>query len=441
MGEVVGIGDFITNSRVIVDVLSFIPPKYYEGLEVSDTYFAGTKVRLYNPENRRTDGAIVFIHGGGWIICSVETHDQITSELARRLGTLVVSVDYRLSPETPYPGALNDVMAAVLHLMENAQEFGVDPHRVALVGDSAGGNLAAATVLKLRELRGRGIPQPKLQALIYPALQAVDLNLPSYVQNNGVALGTAEDTALVFLAYMGLDLKHAKQMAQNNHTTQETRLYFSQLIRPYLPDYDSLVPHVPNQDRLVPVSVGDSLVPPPAKDRLVPVPNQDRLVPVPDKDRLVPVSDGDSLVPVPNSDRLVPQVAVEDRLVPVSSEEELISVPNEHRRDPSSPGVHTGSSDLVESLKHYLTDPYCFPLTAADVTGLPPTYIATAEYDILRDDGVLYAKRLQHAGNDVTYVNYPDGFHGILAFFMYPVKLDVGARMMEDLIMYLGQHL
>ena len=73
--------------------------------------------------------------------------------------------------------------------------------------------------------------------------------------------------------------------------------------------------------------------------------------------------------------------------------------------------------------------------------GLPPTYIATAEHDPLRDDGMLYAKRLEDAGVRVTLNNYMDGFHGTLAFFQYPIKMDVGIRMMDDLILYLDKNL
>ena len=73
--------------------------------------------------------------------------------------------------------------------------------------------------------------------------------------------------------------------------------------------------------------------------------------------------------------------------------------------------------------------------------GLPPTYIATAEHDPLRDDGMLYAKRLEDAGVGVTLNNYMDGFHGTLAFFQHPIKMDVGIRMIDDLILYLDKNL
>ena len=73
--------------------------------------------------------------------------------------------------------------------------------------------------------------------------------------------------------------------------------------------------------------------------------------------------------------------------------------------------------------------------------GLPKTYIATAEHDPLRDDGILYAGRLKDAGVNVTLINYMDGFHGILAFFQYPIKMDVGMRMMDNLIAFLDENL
>ena len=75
------------------------------------------------------------------------------------------------------------------------------------------------------------------------------------------------------------------------------------------------------------------------------------------------------------------------------------------------------------------------------VAGLPRAYIATAEHDPLRDDGFLFAQRLRDAGVKVTYTNYGDAFHGVLAFFQYPIKMDVGVRMMEDLVRHLSEHL
>lgn len=92
---------------------------------------------------------LVFLHGGGWVIMSPESHARLAKELAAVAGAIVVSVDYRLAPEHPYPVPLDDAVAAFRWVREHARELGGDPDRIGLAGDSAGGNLAAAATLRL----------------------------------------------------------------------------------------------------------------------------------------------------------------------------------------------------------------------------------------------------------------------------------------------------
>jgi len=125
------------------------------------------KVRQYLPDKAaRGGGAIVFVHGGGWLFGSVDTHDSIARRLALAAGRLVVSVDYALAPEQPWPAGLDDVLAVVRWLAaggEGAAEWGA---RIALAGDSAGANLALAACLALRDGAG---PAPCAAALVYGA--------------------------------------------------------------------------------------------------------------------------------------------------------------------------------------------------------------------------------------------------------------------------------
>lgn len=106
---------------------------------------------LFVPENpsRKPLPLLVFLHGGGFVQLSPESHVRLTKQLAVGAGVIVVSVDYRLAPEYPYPAGLDDCLAAFRWARENAASLGGDPSRVALAGDSAGGNLTAATVLRL----------------------------------------------------------------------------------------------------------------------------------------------------------------------------------------------------------------------------------------------------------------------------------------------------
>ncbi len=109
---------------------------------------------------------LVFLHGGGWVVGDLETHDHICRYLAAGAGICVLAVDYRLAPEHPFPAAFDDCLAAVHWIANNAASLAVDPHRLAVGGDSAGGNLAAAVALALQDDGG---PTVALQLLIYPA--------------------------------------------------------------------------------------------------------------------------------------------------------------------------------------------------------------------------------------------------------------------------------
>ncbi|MBL6951126.1 MAG: alpha/beta hydrolase [Alphaproteobacteria bacterium] len=126
-------------------------------------------IRIYTPVSAASVmGVAIFFHGGGWVIGSLESHDHVCRHLAHGAGCIVVAVDYRLAPEHKFPAGLNDCLAAARWVAENAAAIGGDPARLAVVGDSAGGNLAASTALILRDEDKR--IQLRLQALIYPAV-------------------------------------------------------------------------------------------------------------------------------------------------------------------------------------------------------------------------------------------------------------------------------
>ena len=135
-------------------------------------------LRIYRPEGQPR-GALVYFHGGGWVVGGLDSHDETCRRLCAGSGALVVAVDYRLAPETPYPGAVRDCRQATVWVAENAAELGFDPARLAVGGDSAGGNLAAATAQLLRD---QGGPRIAFQLLIYPVADA-DFDRPSYREN------------------------------------------------------------------------------------------------------------------------------------------------------------------------------------------------------------------------------------------------------------------
>jgi acetyl esterase len=128
--------------------------------------------RLYVPPNppASAQALLVYYHGGGWVVGDLDTHDGVCRFLAADAGTRVLSVDYRLAPEHPFPAAVEDSFAAFHWATEQAAQLGTDPARVAVAGDSAGGNLAAAVSLLAHAGGGR---RPAMQLLLYPVTDTV----------------------------------------------------------------------------------------------------------------------------------------------------------------------------------------------------------------------------------------------------------------------------
>jgi acetyl esterase len=236
-------------------------------------------VRVYRPEGKAPLPALVYFHGGGWVIGSLETHDGSCRDLANRAGCVVVSVDYRLAPESRYPAAAEDCYAATQWVAEHAAELGIDPRRIGIGGDSAGGNLTAVVALMARDRRG---PALRHQLLIYPVTDA-DFTRPSYRDN-------AEGYLL---------------------TTQAMEWFWGH----YVPE--------------------------PARRR----------------------------------------------------------------------------------------EPYAAPLRAADLSGLPPAFVLTAEFDPLRDEGEAYAARLQQAGVPTRAKRYDGAIHG---FFAMGLLSEVARRAVDE---------
>jgi len=138
-------------------------------------------LRLYAPADADPGGgALVYFHGGGWVIGDLDSHDETCRRLCRQAGIVVVAVHYRRAPETTYPGAAEDCYAATCWAAEHAAELGFDAQRLAVGGDSAGGNLAAAVALMARD---RGTPALAFQLLIYPVTDA-DFDTGSYHDNS-----------------------------------------------------------------------------------------------------------------------------------------------------------------------------------------------------------------------------------------------------------------
>ncbi len=237
-------------------------------------------IRIYTPEGSAPFPAVVYFHGGGWVICNLDTHDGTCRDLTNLSGAKVISVDYRLAPDAKYPAAAEDCYAATEWVAEHAAELGVDGTRLAVAGDSAGGNLAAVVSLMARD---RGGPPLAFQLLIYPVTDR-NYETASYAEHGGAEM-------------------------------------------------------------------------------------------------------------------LLPK------------------------------------ADMAWFWDHYLSadedaqQPYAAPLQADDLTGLPSALVITAKYDVLRDEGEAYARRLQESGVPTTLSRYDGVFHG---FFGMRLMIDKAAQAQEE---------
>jgi acetyl esterase len=163
------------------------------GVAVEDIAIAGPggplALRIYRPAGATLRPGVLYFHGGGWVLGSLETHDDMCAEIAAGADVVVVAVDYRLAPENPHPAQFFDNLAALAHVRDNGDRHGIDPNRLLAAGDSAGGQMTAALVLHLRD---NGLPQLAGQVLIYPGLGG-DMNTGSYLTQAHAPMLTRAD--------------------------------------------------------------------------------------------------------------------------------------------------------------------------------------------------------------------------------------------------------
>ncbi|WP_204040931.1 alpha/beta hydrolase [Acrocarpospora phusangensis] len=166
---------------------------------VRDDEETGVPVRIYRPAGDAGPSPVaVYYHGGGWVYGSVERNDPLARDLAARTGAVVVSVDYRLAPEHRFPAAADDAWTVLADVFERPERYGADPSRVAVVGDSAGGNLAAVVAWQARDAGYRLAHQ----LLVYPVVD-VAMDTPSYrAYASGFGLG-ADEMAWFVKKYAG----------------------------------------------------------------------------------------------------------------------------------------------------------------------------------------------------------------------------------------------
>jgi acetyl esterase len=160
------------------------------------------EIRIYTPASARVAGSlpiVVYFHGGGWVIADLDVYDASPRALCNAAHCIVVSSHYRQAPEHTYPAAHDDTFAAYRWTLENARELGGDPARVAVVGESAGGNMAAAVCIQARK---EGVQPPVHQVLIYPVADHLP-DTPSYRQNQDAKPLSSKGMKWFFEHYLG----------------------------------------------------------------------------------------------------------------------------------------------------------------------------------------------------------------------------------------------
>ncbi|XP_010296603.2 arylacetamide deacetylase [Balearica regulorum gibbericeps] len=341
---------------MLITSAEYVAPTSDENVTVMDTEFSNVAVRLYLPR-KASDGlrrAVVYFHGGGWCVgqAGMKGYDYLTRQTSHRLNAVVVSVNYRLAPQHHFPVQFEDVYSVTKFFLQSSvlSQYGVDPDRVCVAGDSAGGNLAAAVAQQLLE-DSEVKTKLKVQALIYPALQALDLNLPSYRQNENKPILPKLLMVKFWSEYFTSDLSLREAMASNRHVPLESSHLFQFV----------------------------------------------------------------------NWSNLLPEELKKDHVY-------------------TSPTY--GSPELARKYPGFL-DLRAAPLLASDaqLRGLPLTYLLTCEHDVLWDDGVMYARRLQAAGVPIVHDHAKDAFHGVMMFVLSPVNLAVGHRLLNRYIEWLNENL
>ncbi|PKK24160.1 arylacetamide deacetylase-like 4 [Columba livia] len=344
--EKIGICSQFSFIRYIQDRMPVgVDPK----LLIKNLRFDTVPIRIYQPKvpSASQRRGVMFFHGGGWVLGSLEVYENICRFIARESESVVVSVGYRLAPEHKYPAAYEDCLNATIHFMKNSEHYGVDPANVVVCGDSAGGNLAAAVC---QTLAGRSdLPKLRAQILIYPGLQALDFNLPSYQQNRGVPLLYREHAVFYVLQYLNGNLLHMQEVLDGSHIPIDIKLKYRKWVSPD-------------------------------------------------------------------------------------------NIPEKFKIRGYKPHVLLDCTpEVFEKVKRFCEPTLC-PLLAEDaaIRQLPESFILTCEYDVLRDDGLLYKKRLEDNGVPVTWCHLEDGFHGIICLLdKYVLSFPAAKRGAYNIVSFL----
>jgi acetyl esterase len=170
-----------------------------DSIEVTDISANGVPVRIFRRKDMPLAPGILYSHGGGWVLGSCETHDDICAEIAAGARCTVILMDYRLAPEHPHPAQLEDSLKVWRWMLAEGSLHGIDRHHIVAAGDSAGGQMSVALALTLREMN---LPQLKAMVLIYPVL-GTNMRTPSYVRNANAPCLSRAEMAFYLQSFLG----------------------------------------------------------------------------------------------------------------------------------------------------------------------------------------------------------------------------------------------
>ncbi|XP_055051710.2 arylacetamide deacetylase [Misgurnus anguillicaudatus] len=363
LSELVGLFDYM-RVMMFVTFAERVVPVSDDRVKVVDESFEGVDVIVYQPIQNEDTGelrrAVIYLHGGGWCLGSsrMSPYDLLARHMVTELNAVVVSVEYRLAPAHHFPVPFEDVYHVVKYFLhvDVLKSYRINPERIAVSGDSAGGNLAAAVTQQLQQDPRNNI-NLKVQALIYPVLQALDLNTPSYQQNQHMPILPRTLMVRFWSEYFTSDKSFFRAMMTNTHNNPESAALLKFV------NWSSYLPESYRQ----------------------------------------------------TYNYSAPPVAIK---------------------------INPAHDDPVGS-NRWLADPRASPLLVPDTTLrlLPKTYVVTCEYDVLRDDGLMYVTRLLNVGVDVTHKHYPAGFHGALMFSVWPTDFKIGRKMIDNYVTWLKHNL
>ncbi|XP_069474492.1 arylacetamide deacetylase-like [Ambystoma mexicanum] len=226
LAELLGLKHYM-EVLMLMTSAEYCAPISDENVTVTDTTFNNVPVRVYLPrqESRVLRRAVIYFHGGGWCVGSaaMKPYDLLSRMTSGRLNAVVISADYRLAPHVHFPTQFEDVYTVVKFFLQKEvlAQYAVDPERIGVSGDSAGGNLAAAVAQQLQDDHEITV-QLKIQALLYPALQSIDMDTPSYRENAYMPLLKKRLMVTFWSEYFTTDKSLNDAMSTNTHITLES---------------------------------------------------------------------------------------------------------------------------------------------------------------------------------------------------------------------------